>query len=68
MMLSETFCRPWLPCVVRAAAWNPTRRIYKELTMKGKPEVLKVLQEALTDELGAVHSYILHAEMCENWG
>ena len=36
--------------------------------MKGKPEVLKVLQEALTDELGAVHSYILHAEMCANWG
>ena len=36
--------------------------------MKGKPEVLKVLQEALTDELGAVHGYILHAEMCENWG
>ncbi len=36
--------------------------------MKGKPEVLKVLQEALTDELGAVHGYILHAEMCDNWG
>jgi bacterioferritin len=36
--------------------------------MKGKPEVLQVLQEALTDELGAVHGYILHAEMCENWG
>jgi bacterioferritin len=36
--------------------------------MKGKPEVLGVLQEALTDELGAVHEYILHAEMCESWG
>lgn len=36
--------------------------------MKGKPEVLKVLQGALTDELGAVHGYILHAEMCESWG
>jgi len=36
--------------------------------MKGKPDVLKILQEALTDELGAVHGYILHAEMCENWG
>jgi len=36
--------------------------------MKGKPEVLKVLQDNLTDELGAVHEYILHAEMCENWG
>ena len=36
--------------------------------MIGKPEVLRVLQEALTDELGAVHGYILHAEMCESWG
>ena len=36
--------------------------------MKGKAEVLAVLQEALTDELCAVHTYILHAEMCENWG
>jgi bacterioferritin len=36
--------------------------------MKGKPEVIQVLQGALTDELGAVHGYILHAEMCENWG
>ena len=36
--------------------------------MTGKREVLKVLQEALTDELGAVHGYILHAEMCESWG
>jgi bacterioferritin len=36
--------------------------------MKGKAEVLAILQEALTDELGAVHTYILNAEMCENWG
>ena len=36
--------------------------------MKGKPEVIKILQGALTDELGAVHGYILHAEMCESWG
>ena len=36
--------------------------------MKGKSEVLEVLQEALKDELGAVVSYILHAEMCDNWG
>jgi bacterioferritin len=40
----------------------------KEYLMKGKAEVIHVLQEALTDELGAVHSYILHAEMCESWG
>jgi bacterioferritin len=36
--------------------------------MKGNPEVLRVLQESLSDELGAVHGYVLHAEMCESWG
>jgi bacterioferritin len=68
MMLSERSCRPFLPCKVRPTAWSQARRIHKELTMKGKPEVINVLQEALTDELGAVHGYILHAEMCDNWG
>jgi len=36
--------------------------------MKGKPEVLKVLQEMLEEELGALNQYFLHSEMCENWG
>jgi len=36
--------------------------------MKGKPEVLKVLQEMLKEELGAVSQYFLHSEMCEHWG
>jgi bacterioferritin len=36
--------------------------------MKGKPEVLKVLQENLEEELGAISQYFLHSEMCENWG
>ena len=36
--------------------------------MKGKAEVLEVLQKMLKEELGAVSQYILHAEMCENWG
>jgi bacterioferritin len=36
--------------------------------MKGKPEVLEVLAGALSEELGAVVQYILHAEMCDNWG
>jgi bacterioferritin len=36
--------------------------------MKGKPEVLKVLQEMLKEELGAISQYFLHGEMCQNWG
>jgi bacterioferritin len=36
--------------------------------MKGKPEVLKVLQDMLEEELGAINQYFLHNEMCENWG
>jgi bacterioferritin len=36
--------------------------------MKGKPEVLKALQEMLEEELGAINQYFLHNEMCENWG
>jgi bacterioferritin len=36
--------------------------------MKGKPEVLKVLQEMLKEELGAISQYFLHGEMCQSWG
>ncbi len=36
--------------------------------MKGKSEVIAALSEMLKEELAAINQYILHAEMCENWG
>lgn len=36
--------------------------------MKGKAEVVDVLQKALAEELQAINQYFLHAEMQNNWG
>ena len=36
--------------------------------MKGNPKVIDALNFLLADELTAVSQYIVHAEMCNNWG
>lgn len=36
--------------------------------MKGQPEIIEVLNEALTAELTAVNQYFLDAKMLANWG
>ena len=36
--------------------------------MKGNDKVLVVLNELLADELTAISQYMVHAEMCDNWG
>jgi bacterioferritin len=36
--------------------------------MKGNDQVLLVLSGLLADELTAINQYMVHAEMCDNWG
>jgi len=36
--------------------------------MKGKDKVIKSLNQLLTEELTAINHYMLHGEMCDNWG
>jgi bacterioferritin len=36
--------------------------------MKGNEEIIDVLNGLLSDELTAINQYMVHAEMCENWG
>ena len=36
--------------------------------MKGNEKLVKVLNELLADELTAISQYMVHSEMCDNWG
>lgn len=36
--------------------------------MKGNKELITVLNSLLADELTAINQYMVHSEMCENWG
>lgn len=36
--------------------------------MKGEPKLIDALNFLLADELTAINQYIVHAEMCEDWG
>ena len=36
--------------------------------MKGNLELIKVMNSLLADELTAINQYMVHSEMCENWG
>ncbi|MFZ5828919.1 MAG: bacterioferritin [Planctomycetota bacterium] len=36
--------------------------------MKGSPELIAKLDELLAEELTAINQYMVHSEMCANWG
>ena len=36
--------------------------------MKGNEQLIRTLNALLADELTAINQYIVHAEMCEDWG
>ncbi|MGA2732481.1 MAG: bacterioferritin [Syntrophobacteraceae bacterium] len=36
--------------------------------MKGNPKIIDKLNDLLSDELTAINQYMVHSEMCDNWG
>ena len=36
--------------------------------MKGNDKLIEVLNQLLADELTAISQYMVHSEMCDNWG
>jgi bacterioferritin len=50
---------------LRATAQQESR---KGGFVRGNPDVIAKLNEALQEELTAINQYFVHAEMCHNWG
>jgi bacterioferritin len=36
--------------------------------MKSNPKLIQALNDLLADELTAINQYMVHSEMCDNWG
>src|SRR5665647_94335 len=39
-----------------------------EAPMKGNAKLIETLNSLLSDELTAINQYMVHSEMCANWG
>jgi bacterioferritin len=40
----------------------------EEINMKGNQKLIDVLNQLLADELTAINQYMVHSELCANWG
>jgi bacterioferritin len=40
----------------------------REEVVKGNEKILKMMNARLADELGAINQYMVHSEMCADWG
>jgi bacterioferritin len=52
---------------VRGSAGRRTSR-REEVALKGNPQVIETLNQLLVEELTAINQYMVHSEMCDNWG
>ena len=54
--------------IIKTNNQNNLRSNFNGDKMKGNDKLLAVLNERLADELTAINQYMVHSEMCENWG
>jgi bacterioferritin len=45
-----------------------SKTIFQEEKMKGNDKLLSTLNSLLADELTAINQYMVHSEMCDDWG
>ena len=50
------------------AKWEMSGQLWRIQTMQGNAKVIEQLNARLADELTAINQYMVHAEMCDNWG
>lgn len=49
-------------------ALNFRNKKTREITMKGQEKIIDKLNELLAEELTAINQYMVHSEMCNDWG
>jgi bacterioferritin len=52
----------------RRAPGRPTETSSRGALMKGNPDIIRTLNDLLAEELTAINQYMVHSEMCDNWG